>query len=452
MNPFAGQIGLNTMQASQAMPTLGNRQAMQQGEQSTLAQLLESYKQALERGQQGQQMRQSDFVQGSGALGALAQMAQTYMGGRVSRKANESAKELADRIMRAQTDAEQSKAQQARMAKIAEEQRLMDARRKAYGNDQEMFALTGDVNKPARGVPMMTDQGLVVVDPTTNQYQRATPQGQPANQQPVIRESNGRQVNLSPDLSPQDRAAIMANPDAYGQVPDGGSIELPSVDRSPQAPLRPYEKPVAQVGTLAPEEVAAVGLPAGTVAQRDPSTGKIDIIHSPQTKDAGGGKALNQGTVNSMTKDAGKLENLTSLAGMFSDNYAGGVALGMGGDIENLSGRLGGPSTPGQAEWWQQYDRLKNEVRNELFGASLTTGEAAAFKSADITPNMDPKVVRENLAMQSSIIQRALERKAKTWAAQGYNKAAIQEATGIDLGGGAAQGDDDALINKYLKP
>lgn len=444
MNPFAGQIGMNTMQASQAMPTIGNRQAMQQGEQSTLAQLLESYKQALERGQQGQQMRQSDFVQGSGALGALAQMAQTYMGGRVSRKANESAKELADRIMRAQTDAEQSKAQQARMAKIAEEQRLMDARRKAYGNDQEMFALTGDVTKPARGVPFMSDQGLVIVDPVSGEFRPATPQGQ--------QQQAGPPVTIDPSLPPEIQAAIRANPQQWASAPDGAQINVQQPRAPQQGPLRPYEKPVAQVGTLAPEEVAAVGLPAGTVAQRDPSTGKIDIIHSPQTKDAGGGKALNQGTVNSMTKDAGKLENLTSLAGMFSDNYAGGVALGMGGDIENLSGRLGGPSTPGQAEWWQQYDRLKNEVRNELFGASLTTGEAAAFKSADITPNMDPKVVRENLAMQSSIIQRALERKAKTWAAQGYNKAAIQEATGIDLGGGAAQGDDDALINKYLKP
>jgi hypothetical protein len=97
-------------------------------------------------------------------------------------------------------------------------------------------------------------------------------------------------------------------------------------------------------------------------------------------------------------------------------------------------GRLGAPGvTKGQPEWWQQYDRYKNEVRNELFGASLTAGEQAAFEAADITPNMSPAVVRKNLAKQAQLIQQGLQRKGKTWSAQGYNREAIQEATGVEL-------------------
>lgn len=145
------------------------------------------------------------------------------------------------------------------------------------------------------------------------------------------------------------------------------------------------------------------------------------------------GRALTQGTVNELTKDAGRLDNLTGLAATFTDDYAGNV---LGGDVENFAGRnlpFGIGATPGQAEWWQQYDRLKNQVRNELFGASLTAGEKAAFEAADINPNLRPEVIRDNLAAQRKIIQGALERKAKTWAAQGYNPEAIRVASGIDV-------------------
>lgn len=167
---------------------------------------------------------------------------------------------------------------------------------------------------------------------------------------------------------------------------------------------------------------------AGTAIERVPG--------SPQD----GGKPLPQGTVDKLTKDAAKLENLTELAGGFADTYAGNK---VGGSLENLAGRLGGEafgiSTPGQASWWQQYDRYKNEIRNELFGASLTAGKQAAFEAADITPNMDPKVIRRNMQKQAAVIQGALQRKANTWAAQGYNREAIEAATGLAPKGAAPQ-------------
>lgn len=58
------------------------------------------------------------------------------------------------------------------------------------------------------------------------------PQAGPTSAGPIIRERDGRIVNLSDDLSPEDRAAIMRNPDAFAAVPDGGSIEAPAIDRS----------------------------------------------------------------------------------------------------------------------------------------------------------------------------------------------------------------------------
>lgn len=148
---------------------------------------------------------------------------------------------------------------------------------------------------------------------------------------------------------------------------------------------------------------------------------------APSARDALGGKALPMNAVNGLAKEADKLANLQGIMGGFKDAYAG---YKVGGDAVNLAGRLTGSD---QAQWWQGYDRMKNEVRNELFGASLTIGEQRAFEAADITPNMDPKTVKANLGKQAKLIEVALRRKARTWAAQGYNRDAIQEVTGIQL-------------------
>lgn len=152
---------------------------------------------------------------------------------------------------------------------------------------------------------------------------------------------------------------------------------------------------------------------------------------APSTRDALGGKPLTMGTVNALTKDAGKLSNLQDLSARFRDDFAGNAITG---GAENFMGRMGIPgATEGQSDWWQQYDRYKNEVRNELFGASLTAGEQAAFKAADIGPEMAPERIKANLKKQAEIIEKGLQRKAKVWAAQGYNKDAIREAIGVQF-------------------
>lgn len=146
------------------------------------------------------------------------------------------------------------------------------------------------------------------------------------------------------------------------------------------------------------------------------------------------GRPLSAPTINKLTSDAEKAALLTRLRGSFNDSYAGN---GVGGQIENIAGRMGWTggmtgATPGQAEWWQQYDRNKNVIRNELFGAALTPGEQAEFDKADINPNMSPKIIRENLATQHRVLEAGLRRQAQVWAAQGYNPDALRAATGLD--------------------
>ena len=129
-------------------------------------------------------------------------------------------------------------------------------------------------------------------------------------------------------------------------------------------------------------------------------------------------KTLPVSVVNKFDSEIQKLDTVTNAIAVFKDDYAGNV---IGGNAENLAGRLGAPGvTEGQAEWWQSYDRYKNQVRNELFGASLTAGEQAAFLSADIEPNMSPAVIKANLAKQKKVIEGAVSRKLKYYKSQGY--------------------------------
>jgi len=239
----------------------------------------------------------------------------------------------------------------------------------------------------------------------------------------------GTGFTIDADVPPEVAAQIREQESQAGGIP---SQAMPQGQQL-QAPAR---QGPATWAPLASDEIQSLGLPAGTVAQRNLQTGQVQTIRTPTAAQttAAQGRPLTQGTVNKLATDAGKLENLSQLRNAFKDDFAGS---GTGGNVENFIGRNApgflDVSTPGQAAWWQQYDRLKNEVRNELFGASLTAGEQAAFEAADITPNMDPSVLKQNLAKQSEIIKKGLERQAKTWAAQGYNREAIREASGVDV-------------------
>lgn len=204
------------------------------------------------------------------------------------------------------------------------------------------------------------------------------------------------------------------------------------VSAIPVAGVRPKPKEAAQRDNFrpaTPEEIARAGLPVGSSAQVNTSTNRLDVINKPSDA-ASGGKALPGNVVEKLSTQAEIASNTRSLLGSFNDQYAGNLVAGT---AENVIGQLGGErfglSTPGQADWWQQYDRQKNAVRNELFGSALTPGEQAAFERADIRPNMDPKRVRANLAQQAKIVEQGLARRAKVWTSQGYNADAVQAAT-----------------------
>lgn len=236
--------------------------------------------------------------------------------------------------------------------------------------------------------------------------------------------SNNNDVSAALSGAPAETRAYV--PKVMDRVGDGAA-PAPSASRF----SRPRYKPENQQARAPTELERRIELARGMGASEDEIKRLVLGNAAPNTRDALGGKPLTQGTINGMVEDSSRLENLSQMGASFQDDYAGNK---FGGGIENLAGRLGLPgATPGQAEWWQGYDRIKNEIRNKLFGASLTESEKRAFEASDITPDMSPSVIKANLAKQEQIIQQALERKAKAWAAQGYNRSSIMQASGVDV-------------------
>lgn len=178
---------------------------------------------------------------------------------------------------------------------------------------------------------------------------------------------------------------------------------------------------------------------------------------------------LSDGAIREMGKTGEGFVQLGQMLNKFQDAYAG---YGAGGDWANWEARnfgtgIGGQSDEG-SQWWQQYQSRKNLVRNELFGAALTATEAAEFNKADISPDMRPSQIRENLTRQREIVTRAARKMARTRLEQGADPDAVESAfdvplteLGIDVGGtsrrydgkkferGGVADDIDSLLSKY---
>ena len=147
-----------------------------------------------------------------------------------------------------------------------------------------------------------------------------------------------------------------------------------------------------------------------------------------------------------LTGQLDKLDTLRRLNQSFVDEFAGNPALGR---VENWMGRtFGDPASPGQAQWWQDYQGYINDVRHSLFGGALTQTEKAEFEKAIISPGMNPKQARQNLARQQRIVENALNRRLRIYGRQGFDMSPFQDglpqspqeggATGSWGGGGGS--------------
>lgn len=157
------------------------------------------------------------------------------------------------------------------------------------------------------------------------------------------------------------------------------------------------------------------------------------IRKSTESKDKG--RNLSVGDIGKLTEEGTKAQNTIGFTDTFKPEYAGYGSQTVG-NLAMTAGRflpnaVLPQGTEQAATWWQQYDRQKNMVRNDLFGSALTKPELEAFEKADINPGMKPEVIQKNLAEQRRIIEASVKRKAATLVQSGYNAEAISSAFGM---------------------
>lgn len=124
LNGLADALSLYRGQANTLAnaPVLGNPEA-RATHQEQMGALVEGLAQARAAQQRGEELSRPEYVPNSGALGALAMIAQAYVGGRIRKQADESASDYAARVFREQQRQAQAAAEAQARAQTESEQR-----------------------------------------------------------------------------------------------------------------------------------------------------------------------------------------------------------------------------------------------------------------------------------------------------------------------------------------
>lgn len=208
------------------------------------------------------------------------------------------------------------------------------------------------------------------------------------------------------------------------ELPVAGGAAAPSQTRAVVIPKEP-EKPEETFVTLTPEEAAAERLDPTGVYQRSTTTNKISRLEGPEKP----AKTFPENAANKLTEDVGQVEALTRALNGFQDDFAGSFLAGAESALQGV-GLDFGMATPGQRNWWADFNSTDNIIRNKLFGSTLTDGEKAAYLATTIAPSSDPQIIKENLQKRLDIIKKATERRYNRYIAAGYNPAEVDATVG----------------------
>jgi hypothetical protein len=226
----------------------------------------------------------------------------------------------------------------------------------------------------------------------------------------------------------------------------GGGIFIP------KEPEKPEEKFV----TLTPEQAAIETLDPTGVYQRSTTTDRIFRLEGPEKP----AKTFPEGAANKLTEDVNQVEALTRALGGFQDDFAGSFLTGAESALQG-AGLDFGMATPGQRNWWADFNSTDNIIRNKLFGSTLTDGEKAAYLATTIAPYTDPQIIKENLQKRLDIIKKATERRYNRYIAAGYNPAEVEATVGdvdfrilpqeVPADAGAATGADQGTETELIE-
>lgn len=169
------------------------------------------------------------------------------------------------------------------------------------------------------------------------------------------------------------------------------------------------------LATLAPEDQKIVkGLAEGTIKPESISTKgnrrehMLALAAQYAPEGGGSGKPLPEPVRKVLVEARDNAATMSRMLTEFKPEYAGKGVVGLGADLQLAASAKLGVDNP-SVQWWKNYRKMAQLVeRHSMFGASLTTGEQAAWASADIDPGMDKSVIEENLKTRAELAQKVL--------------------------------------------
>ena len=106
-----------------------------------------------------------------------------------------------------------------------------------------------------------------------------------------------------------------------------------------------------------------------------------------------------------------------------ADLIVSGVEKGLPvGDVMRSLGVNAPKVTPEAVEWWKDYQSFVAQVRNQLFGATLTPREAGDFRKFNVGPATAPDVAEDYFNRQIQIVRNAVERERAKGRARGVSE------------------------------
>jgi hypothetical protein len=81
-------------------------------------------------------------------------------------------------------------------------------------------------------------------------------------------------------------------------------------------------------------------------------------------------------------------------------------------------------------QWWNAYNTKAGQIRNKLYGASLTPSEIEEWFKIAVNPNMDATTIQANLERQRQLEENAMNRAVNNQISSGYSRESIEGSTG----------------------
>ena len=137
---------------------------------------------------------------------------------------------------------------------------------------------------------------------------------------------------------------------------------------------------------------------------------------------------LNVNERNTLNTMVDTFQRSNNLVATYNPDYAGAPGLGA---LENkVQSKFGGIGTPGQADWWRNFNEVDSQERFKLFGASLTGSEKEAWARTTVGPGDDPQQVANKIATRQVLAKAATARYVNSLIAGGVAPQIVEAMVG----------------------